>query len=170
MQRIVLQSAAKSPIALIADFASRLVNRSETLAPNEHLAFTQALVLSHQAKRIPAAIRPARSSTRSYGSSGSGRRSPRLACDQQPKDKAHPCPEAGSSGSSSFGATLMRNFEGSAQASEAELKVALDTLVDRTEGLLLTDLAAIGKLPNWDAMKRSMCRESAKRSGATRSV
>jgi hypothetical protein len=44
----------QEPIALIIDFASRLVARPETLSPAEHQMFTRALVLSHQTRVRPA--------------------------------------------------------------------------------------------------------------------
>ena len=47
LERLV--SAPGEPIAVIADFASRLLTRSDHLSTLEHAAFTRALILSHQA-------------------------------------------------------------------------------------------------------------------------
>src|SRR5262249_6595881 len=53
LQRFVTRAATEPPVALIADFASRLTVRNEALSPTEHQAFTRALVLSHNAKPRP---------------------------------------------------------------------------------------------------------------------
>ena len=42
------------PIALVADFASRLIVRNNTLSPAEHALFTRALVLSQRSMARPA--------------------------------------------------------------------------------------------------------------------
>src|SRR5262249_21392086 len=47
MARIV---ESQAPVALLADFASRIVNRPDSLASPEQRCFTRALVLSHEAK------------------------------------------------------------------------------------------------------------------------
>lgn len=51
LQRLVNRSG--EPIALIVDFASRLAVRNDALSAAEHQLFTQALVLSHQARSRP---------------------------------------------------------------------------------------------------------------------
>src|ERR1700738_1328181 len=51
LQRLVTRGG--EPIALIADFASRLVVRSDVLSAPEHQAFTRALVLSQQTRSRP---------------------------------------------------------------------------------------------------------------------
>src|SRR5262249_28010030 len=51
VQRLVMRGG--EPIALIADFASRLVVRNDVLSGPEHQAFTRALVLSQQARSRP---------------------------------------------------------------------------------------------------------------------
>ncbi|VFT05696.1 putative chaperone [Pseudomonas aeruginosa] len=52
LQRLVNRNG--EPIALIIDFASRLAVRNDALSAAEHQLFTQALVLSHQARSRPA--------------------------------------------------------------------------------------------------------------------
>jgi hypothetical protein len=51
LHRLVLRGG--EPIALIADFASRLVVRNDALSGPEHQAFTRALVLSQQSRPRP---------------------------------------------------------------------------------------------------------------------
>jgi hypothetical protein len=51
LERLV--SADGEPVALIADFASRLVVRRDALSPAEHQLFTRALVLSQTARARP---------------------------------------------------------------------------------------------------------------------
>ncbi|WP_244553409.1 hypothetical protein [Nitrobacter vulgaris] len=48
-----LVSRAGPPIALVVDFASRLLVRNEALSAIEHQVFTRALVLSHSARPRP---------------------------------------------------------------------------------------------------------------------
>ncbi|HVJ28011.1 MAG TPA: hypothetical protein VM493_10745, partial [Vicinamibacterales bacterium] len=43
----------RAPAALVIDFASRLTVSSESLTSAEHLLFTQALILSHEARPRP---------------------------------------------------------------------------------------------------------------------
>jgi hypothetical protein len=51
LERII--TLADAPVALIADFASRLVVRNDALSQTEHHAFTRALIASHQARARP---------------------------------------------------------------------------------------------------------------------
>jgi hypothetical protein len=46
-------SYPEGPIALLVDFASRLIVRNELLQPHEHQLFTRAQVLSHTARPRP---------------------------------------------------------------------------------------------------------------------
>jgi hypothetical protein len=56
-----------APAALIIDFASRLIVRSEALSPAEHQLFSRASILSLNARDLPASgVNP--STIRSYGS------------------------------------------------------------------------------------------------------
>jgi len=48
-----LVSAPPEPVVVIADFASRLVQRPDHLIDTEHRGFTRALVLSHQSEPSP---------------------------------------------------------------------------------------------------------------------
>lgn len=56
LERIV--SFADGPIALVVDFASRLIVRNEFLQPHEHQLFMRAQVLSHAARPSPRRQRP----------------------------------------------------------------------------------------------------------------
>jgi hypothetical protein len=51
LERLVQLDGA--PMALIVDFASRLIVRNDALAPAEHQLFTRALVLSQMAQTRP---------------------------------------------------------------------------------------------------------------------
>jgi ATP-dependent Clp protease ATP-binding subunit ClpA len=163
LQRIVSQPATEPPIALIADFASRLVNRVATLAPNEHQAFTRALVLSHQAKAAP---RGANASpffnTVVWIVEKEGDLPDWLVVDN-PRIRHIPVPRPDHAVRRHFAATLIRQFDGAAQAPEAQSKEALGTLVDQTEGLLLMDLAAIAQLGRTEGLKLSAVGEAVRR-------
>ncbi len=54
LQRLVVRPG--EPVAVIIDFASRLAVRSDALSAAEHQLFTQALVLSHQARSRPGGV------------------------------------------------------------------------------------------------------------------
>jgi hypothetical protein len=49
--------AEGAPAALIIDFASRLITRSEALSPAEHQLFSRALIFSDSARARPAGER-----------------------------------------------------------------------------------------------------------------
>ena len=51
MERLV--TWPNEPVVLIADFASRLTVRQDALSPQEHQAFTRAVILSHKARPRP---------------------------------------------------------------------------------------------------------------------
>lgn len=54
MQRVVGGAGiSNGPVAVVADFASRLIVRNDVLTGAEHQAFTRALVLSHQSRSWP---------------------------------------------------------------------------------------------------------------------
>jgi ATP-dependent Clp protease ATP-binding subunit ClpA len=163
LQRIVSEPASEPPTALVVGFASRLINRSATLTPIEHQAFTRALVLSHQAKPTP------------RGTSGNpffntviwivekeGDLPDWLVVDN-PKIRHIPIPNPDNQMRRHFGAALLRTLEGGSQATEAQSKEAVDTLVDQTEGLLLLDLYAIAQLGRTEGIKLAAVGEAVRR-------
>lgn len=163
LQRLVGQPASEPPTALVADFASRLVNRSAALTPIEHQAFTRALVLSHQAKLTP---RGAQASpffnTIIWIVEKEGDLPDWLVVDN-PRIRHIPIPQPDNQVRRHFGSTLLRTFEGGTTATEGEATEALDTLVDQTGGLLLMDLYAIAQLGRTEAIKLSEIGEAVRR-------
>jgi ATP-dependent Clp protease ATP-binding subunit ClpA len=163
MQRIVSLPASEPPIGLIADFASRLVIRSSTLTPNEHQAFTRALILSHQAKAAPRGTAATPFFNTVVWIVEREGDLPDWLVVENPRIRHIPVPRPDNQVRRHFGGTLVRTFAGAAKASEGEAKEALDTLVDQTEGLLLMDLAAIAQLGRSEAIDLSAVGEAVRR-------
>lgn len=163
LQRIVSQPVTEPPIALVADFASRLVNRVATLTPNEHQAFTRALVLSHQAKTTPRGTNASPFfNTVIWIVEKEGDLPDWLVVDN-PRIRHIPIPHPDNTVRRHFAATLIRQFDGAAQAPEAQTREALNTLVDQTESLLLMDLAAIAQLGRSEGLKLPAVGEAVRR-------
>jgi hypothetical protein len=134
------------PIAVLADFASRMVVRNDSLSLPEHLAFTRALVHSHSARPRP------------YGTPGRPFFNtviwvvekegdlPDWFLVGNPRVRHIPIAKPDHNLRRVFGASLLRSLEGYREAGPQSIKDALDAFVEQTEGLLLLDLAAIVEL------------------------
>lgn len=135
-----------SPCALIVDFASRLLARSEDLTPTENQFFTRALMLSHLARSRPA---------------GEDRRPffntiiwvveregdlPDWFLVGNPRIRHIPISRPDPMARSALAPALLRPLTGFAQASpEVQLK-AQNAFVEGTEGMLLLDMNSIAVL------------------------
>ncbi len=131
------------PIALVADFASRLIVRNDSLSGPEHQAFTRALVLSHQARPRPYGA-PARPffNTVIWVVDKEGDLPDWLVVDN-PRIRHVPVakPDHRLRRQLAFG--LVRTLDGFGEATPRQIAQARSALVEQTEGLLLLDLAAI---------------------------
>lgn len=134
------------PIAVLADFASRMVVRNDSLSLPEHLAFTRALVHSHSARARPFGT-PSRPffNTVIWVVEKEGDL-PDWFLVGNPRVRHIPIANPDHNLRRVFGASLLRALEGYRDAGPQALKDALDSFVDQTEGLLLLDLAAIVEL------------------------
>ena len=144
LERIVAFSDA--PIALVVDFASRLIVRNEFLQPHEHQLFMRAQVLSQAARPRP--IGP--------------QRAPFFNSILWVVDKEGDLPDwfpfnnarlrhipiAGpdQSARGALARGLVRTMPGAAQANAEALEGSAEAFVDMTDGLLLADLNAIAQL------------------------
>lgn len=141
LERVV--DAPNEAIALVIDFASRLVVRSETLSAAEHSLFTRSLVLSHVAKAKP---------------SGEGRNPlfnsvlwivdkegdvPDWLLIDNPRIRHIPVSKPDSATRRALSPALLRGVPGAQQATVDTLAKADAAFVDGSEGLLLADMNAI---------------------------
>ena len=141
-----LQSLDGPPLALAVDFASRLIVRSDALAPAEQQLFTRALVLGQSAEARPV---------------GPGRE-PRFNCIiwivekegdlpdwltiDNPRLRHIPVAPPDRAARRAVAPSLLKGMPGGREASPEALEEAQDDLVDATEGMLLVDLNAVAQL------------------------
>jgi AAA domain (Cdc48 subfamily) len=144
VQRLVLRD--DDPIALVTDFASRLIVRNDALSGPEHQAFTRALVLSQQSRPRPYGS-PARPffNTVVWIVDKEGDLPDWLLIDN-PRIRHVPVAKPDSRARRTLAGSLLRGFEGFKDAAPQVAAEAVDAFVDQTEGLLLVDMAAIAQL------------------------
>jgi hypothetical protein len=144
VQRLVQRN--DGPIALIADFASRLIVRNDMLSGPEHQAFTRALVLSLQSRPRPYGS-PARPffNTVVWIVDKEGDL-PDWLLIGNPRIRHVPVAKPDSRARRTFAGSLLRGFEGFKDAAPQMAAEAVDAFVDQTEGLLLVDMSAIVQL------------------------
>lgn len=134
------------PVALIVDFAARLLTRPADLTAAEHLLFTQALMLSHRARSRP---------------SGPERRPffntvvwvvdkegdlPDWFLVGNPRIRHVPVSRPDNLTRRALAPALLKPLAGTAQTTPEELIKAQSEFVEGTEGMLLLDLNAIATL------------------------
>jgi energy-coupling factor transporter ATP-binding protein EcfA2 len=144
VQRLVQRN--DSPIALVADFASRLIVRNDVLSGPEHQAFTRALVLSQQTRPRPHGS-PARPffNTVVWIVDKEGDL-PDWLLIGNPRIRHVPVAKPDSRTRRTLAGSLLRGFEGFKDAPSQAAAEATDAFVDHTEGLLLVDMNAIAQL------------------------
>jgi len=144
LERLV--NSQQEPIALIVDFASRLVARAESLSPAEHSLFTRALVLSHQARS-----RPVNQQKKPFFNSilwvveKEGDLPDWLLVDN-PRIRHVPVAKPDHVARRALAPALLRPLPSGTDATEESQRKAIESFVDGTEGLLLLDLNAIAVL------------------------
>ncbi|MGY1457337.1 AAA family ATPase [Luteimonas sp. A534] len=144
LPRIVERSG--EPVALIVDFASRLVVRSDGLTAAEHHLFTHALVLSHQARTRPVGeARKPFFNTVLWVVDKEGDLPDWLLVDN-PRLRHIPVSKPDLLARRAIAAGLLRGLEGGRDADSDALGQATAAFVESTEGLLLLDLNAIAQL------------------------
>jgi hypothetical protein len=133
-------------VALIADFASRLIIRNDALSPAEHQLFTRALVLSQMALARP--LGPNRSpmfNTVLWILDKEGDLPDWLTIGN-PRLRHIPVSNPDRRARRALAPSLVRSLPGAREGTADALRTAEDDLVDNTEGLLLMDLNAIAQL------------------------
>jgi energy-coupling factor transporter ATP-binding protein EcfA2 len=144
VQRLVTRGG--EPIALVADFASRLVVRNDALSGPEHQAFTRALVLSQQTRPRPHGSPPRPFfNTVMWIVDKEGDLPDWLLIDN-PRIRQVPVAKPDPRARRTLAGSLLRGFDGFRDASAQVADEATDAFVDQTEGLLLVDMTAIAQL------------------------
>lgn len=134
------------PVALVIDFAARLLARPEDPTAAEHQLFTQALMLSHRARS-----RPAGQERRPFFNTivwvvDKEGDLPDWFLVGNPRIRHIPVPRPDNRSRRALAPALLKPLQGAAQATPVALKKAQNEFVDGTEGMLLLDLNAITTL------------------------
>lgn len=134
------------PIALVADFASRLVIRNDALSPPEQALFTRALVLSQSAEARPAGPgRAPRYNCVVWIAEREGDLPDWLTIDN-PRLRHVPVAPPDRAARGAVAPSLVRGMPGAREAGQEVVDAAVADLVDATEGMLLVDLSAVAQL------------------------
>lgn len=134
------------PVALVADFASRLIVRSDALSQPEHALFTRALVLSQRAEARPVGPdRAPRFNTVVWIVEKEGDLPDWLTIDN-PRIRHVPIAPPDRAARRAVAGSLIRGIPGAREASPVDVTEAERELVDATEGMLLVDLNAVAQL------------------------
>lgn len=134
------------PIALIIDFASRLINSCNNLSPIEHHLFTQSLVLSHRARSRPfGEQRQAFFNTILWIVEKEGDL-PDWLLVNNPRMRHIPVAKPDSLARHALAPALLRSLMGGQSVDDSLRNKAQQDFVDETENLLLLDMNAIAQL------------------------
>ncbi len=146
LQRLTALPPADPPVALIADFASRLTVRNEALSPPEHQMFTRALVLSHLTKTRPYGT-PSRPffNTVFWIVDKEGDLPDWLLVDN-PRIRHIPVAKPDPRTRKILASSLLKTLKNGKTVDGPSLQAARTAFAEQTEGLLLVDLTAIAQL------------------------
>lgn len=161
LERLV--SLDGTPVALIVDFASRLIVRSDALSPAEQNLFTRALVLSQKAEARPVGPdRAPRFNVIVWIVEKEGDLPDWLTIDN-PRVRHIPIAPPDRTARAAVAPLLLRGMPGGREASPAVLEEAQQDLVDATEGMLLVDLNAVAQLARTEGVKITDVGEAVRR-------
>ena len=161
LDRVV--SSEGPPTAVIVDFASRLVTRTDYPSPPEHQLFTRALVLTQTAQPRPVGLnRSPLFNTILWIVDKEGDLPDWLIIDN-PRLRHVPISRPDRPSRRAITLSLLRSLPGSAAADQLLLAQAEENLVDETEGLLLMDLNAIVQLGRIEGVDVSRISDAVRR-------
>ena len=141
-----IATLTEAPVALVADFASRLVVRNDALSQTEHQAFTRALIASHQARARPHGTPPRPFFNTIIWVVEKEGDLPDWMLVDNPRIRHIPIPKPDHVARRAFASSLLAILDGYRGADPAESVGATTAFVEETEGLLLVDLQAIAQL------------------------
>ena len=151
------------PIALIVDFAARMIGRADALSPQEHAAFSRALVLSHRVRARPYGMPPRPYVNTVIWIVDKEGDLPDWFVVGNPRIRHVPVAKPDGGARRSLATSLLSTLAGYRDAQQAEAKQALEAYVDATEGLLLIDLVAIQQLAKSEGVSFSAIGEAVRR-------
>lgn len=134
------------PIALIVDYASRLISNPNDISDNEYRIFSRALVRSHEAR-----VRPHGKFSKPFFNTvlwiveKEGDLPDWLIVDNS-KIRHISIPSPDYQMRKALAASLIQSLDGAIEASTQLQKNALQSFIDNTEGLLLADMMLIAQL------------------------
>lgn len=153
----------EAPLALIVDFASRLIVRNDALSPAEQQLFTRALVTSQSAEARPVGPdRAPRFNTIIWIVEKEGDLPDWLTIDN-PRLRHIPIATPDRAARWAVAPSLVRGMPGGREASAETLEAAQGELVDATEGMLLADLNAVAQLARAEGVAISDVSEAVRR-------
>jgi hypothetical protein len=141
-----ISSWPDAPIAVVVDFASRLVTRSEGLSGAEHQAFVRCLVASHKARNKPYGAPPKPFYNSIVWLVEKEGDLPDWFLIDNPRIRHIPIAKPDHTSRRMFAGSLLANLDGYRASDNPSKEMALDAFVDHTEGLLLADLQSIAQL------------------------
>lgn len=135
-----------APVALVVDFASRLVVRNDALSPQEQALFTRALVLSQSAEARP--VGPSRAPRYNCVVWIAEREGdlPDWLTIENPRLRHIPIAPPDRAARGAVAPSLVRGMPGARDVGQEVVDAAVADLVDATEGMLLVDLSAVAQL------------------------
>jgi len=134
------------PIALIVDFASRMIVRNEYLQPPEHNLFTRAEVFSHRAKARPNGPNGAPRFNSLIWIADKEGDLPDWFLINNPRIRHIPVAHPDTEARRSLAQSVIRQLPGASGASSADLAAATKDFTEQTDGMLLADVRAIAEL------------------------
>jgi hypothetical protein len=140
------------PVAMVIDFASRLIVRNDALSPAEHQLFTRALLLSHTARPRPSGEdRVPFFNTIIWIVDKEGD-IPDWFLIGNPRIRHIPIAKPDHLARGAVAPQLLRSLPGGQKAPQDSIAKANHAFIDETEGLLLLDMNAIAQLGRSEAV------------------
>ena len=158
-----LVQRAGEPVALVADFASRLIVRHDALSPGEHQAFTRALLASQVARARPCGTPPRPTFNSVFWIVDKEGDLPDWFLVGNPRIRHVPVAKPDHRARRQLAAQLLRGIEGFRGAPPESIADAINAFVESTEGMLLADLTAVAELARSEKLGLSQVGDAVRR-------
>lgn len=143
------------PIALLADFASRIINRPEVMQSAEQRCFTRALVVSHEVRTRPRGTPPRPFYNTIVWIVDKEGDLPDWFVIGNPRIRHIPLPKPDHIMRRLMAISLIRNLDDFKTETDEATEKATKEFVESTEGMLLVDMVAISQLCRTEALHLS---------------
>lgn len=134
------------PVALLVDFASRLLVRSDTLSEGEHRLFANALVQAHRARARPTGPNKSPAFNTIVWIAEREGNLPDWFLIDNPRIRSIPIPKPDNGARNVLAPSLLRTMPQGPSLDSQSAEALGREFVEQTEGLLLLDLTAISLL------------------------